>query len=69
VARGELADGVGEIGFRVEAIQLGGLDQGVEDGGAVATWAWFKTGGLWVTPKMARAAPTKELHVSRVTGI
>jgi len=25
--------------------------------------AWFKTGGLWVTPKVARAAPTKGFHV------
>ncbi len=31
--------------------------------------AWFKTGGLWVTPKVARAAPTKGFHVSRVTRI
>jgi len=30
---------------------------------------WFKTGGLWVTPKVARAAPTKGFHVSRVTRI
>ncbi len=36
MASGELADGVGEVGFRVEAVQLGGFDQGVEDGGAVA---------------------------------
>ncbi len=28
--------------------------------------AWFKTGGLWVTSKVARAVPTKEFHVSRV---
>jgi len=25
--------------------------------------AWFKTGGLWVTPKVTRAAPTKGFHV------
>jgi len=31
--------------------------------------AWFKTGGLWVTPKVARAAPTRGFHVSRVTRI
>ena len=36
MALGELADGVGEVGFRVEAIQLGGFDEGIEDGGAVA---------------------------------
>ena len=35
VPSGELADGVGETGFRVEAIQLGGLDQGVEERGAL----------------------------------
>ncbi len=31
--------------------------------------AWFKTGGLWVTPKVTGAAPTKAFHVSRVTRI
>ncbi len=31
--------------------------------------AWFKTGGLWVTPKVTGAAPTKGFHVSRVTRI
>ncbi len=36
MALGKLADGVGEVGFRVEAVQLGGFDEGVEDGGAVA---------------------------------
>ncbi len=32
----KLIDSVGEVGFRVEAVQLGGLNQGVENGGAVA---------------------------------
>jgi len=36
---------------------------------AMLSPAWFKTGGLWVTPKVARAAPTKGFHVSRVTRI
>jgi len=31
--------------------------------------AWFKTDGLWVTPKVVRAAPTKGFHVLRVTHI
>lgn len=30
-------DDVGEIGFGVEAVELGGLQHGVDDGGAVAT--------------------------------
>ena len=37
--------------------------------GGIGHVAWFKTGGLWVTPKVARAAPTKGFHVSRVTRI
>ena len=36
MAAGELVDGVGEVGFGVEAVELGGLDQGVKDGGALA---------------------------------
>jgi len=31
--------------------------------------AWFKTSGLWVAPKVARVAPIKGFHVSRVTRI
>jgi N-methylhydantoinase A len=31
--------------------------------------AWFKTGGLWVALKVARAAPTMGFHVSGVTRI
>ncbi len=42
---------------RANALVL--LDQG----------AWFKMDSLWVTPKVARAAPIKQFHVSRVTRI
>ena len=31
----QLVDGVGEVGFGVEAVELRGLDEGVEDGSAV----------------------------------
>ena len=37
MSAGELVDDVGQVGFRVQAIELGALDQGVEDGGAFAT--------------------------------
>ena len=36
MALGKLADGVRRVGFRIEAVQRGGFDQGVEDGGALA---------------------------------
>lgn len=36
---------------------------------ALTLAGWFKTGDLWVAPKVARTAPIKEIYVSRVTRI
>jgi hypothetical protein len=36
VASGHAVDHIGEVGFRIEAIELGALQDGVEDGGALA---------------------------------
>ena len=36
MAFGEPVDGVGEVGVGIEAVELGGFDEGVEDGGALA---------------------------------
>jgi chromosome segregation protein len=48
---------------------MGEASAGTLRGDAMDGLAWFKTGGLWVTLKVVRAAPTKGFHVSRVTRI
>jgi len=75
VSSGELADGVRQVGFRVEAVQLGGLDQGVEDGGALATCVGpdeqevlATDGNAWVILPMSDKKSSSTTGGTRFTG-